>query len=99
MCATGEACAMIMTLGLIPLKGSDNIRYDYTIYNPSSSNNIDLDFTYIQKSYFGLSTILMSMSSNWSSFPEEKRNYELFAYELVSRKNEILDLLNGTKFD
>ncbi|MEW6428667.1 MAG: hypothetical protein AB1568_11600 [Thermodesulfobacteriota bacterium] len=93
MCATGEASVMIMTLGIVPLRGRDNRKYSFTIANPNNSKALDLEFTYIAKSYFGSVSSLMSKSSNWSISPQDEKNYELFAYELVSKKDEILGLI------
>lgn len=93
LCITGEASAMIMTLGIVPLKVRDNKKYSFTIANPGKSKTLYLEFTYIGKSYLGSISSLKSISSNWSTTPQEERNYELFAYQLISMRKKILDLV------
>jgi hypothetical protein len=95
MCATGEASLMIMTLGMVPLSGSDNIKYSFAITNPKKVTSLELEFTFIRKSDFGSISTMMSMSSNWATTPQVEKNYELFAYELTRKKKEILEIAAG----
>ncbi|MEW5737121.1 MAG: hypothetical protein AB1921_19905 [Thermodesulfobacteriota bacterium] len=92
LCATPEACTMIMTLGVVPLPAGRNVKYAFTITDPTNSKALDLEFTCIEKAYFGSVSTLKILSPNWSTSSKRERNYELFAYELVSKKDEILGL-------
>lgn len=93
-CGTGGVSTMIITLGILPLTKRDNIEYAFSISNPLKSKVIELEFTFIAKSYVGSVSSLISVSPNWSTSPQDEKNYELFAYELVSRKQEIIGLIS-----
>ncbi|WP_205743358.1 hypothetical protein [Geobacter sp. FeAm09] len=92
MCATGEASLMIMTLGIVPLSNDDQT-YSFRIRSTKSSDGLPIGFTYIQKSYFGSLINLLNLSSNWSRTPQGHRNIDLLAFELVSRKEDVLRLV------
>jgi hypothetical protein len=93
-CGTPEACAMIVTLGIVPIKTGDDRKYSFALSNPRQSRSLELEFLYVNSSYFGsISTTLMKISSSWSSTSQGAQNQDLFSYELLVNRDKILALL------
>lgn len=97
MCATGDACLMIGTLGLVPVYSDGNYDFIFTISSPGTSKTIDREFihTYINKSIVGWLASLWGIFPGWTFSQKTalRESQDQLACFLISLQPDINSLL------
>lgn len=92
---TGPYSLMIITLGIFPVSGHDNINHTFVFQsNKNNKRTTALTFSTIKASYIGSAVNLMRISDSWSGAePDYTLNIDNFKNYILENKDVILDVL------